>query len=94
MAKKESFLWWERAYEGMPDVTVTYSMTHGKDTIMPGTRIKVKGQRGEFLFRCAASKGESVWFDCLGPEKQWHSFRPDKLKGMVKPRKFRRRKAQ
>lgn len=87
-------LWWERAYEGISDIEVTYELQHGKDTIVPGTRIKVKNQRGEFLFRCVAKRGEGEWFDCIGPEKQWHSFRLTQLKGMVKPRKFRRKKSQ
>lgn len=85
-------LWWEKAYQGMPHVEVVNEYVHGKDTFEPGSPVKIKNQRGVFLFRCYAKNTltDTEWLDFIGPEKQWHSFRPEKIKGLVKPRKFRR----
>ncbi len=88
--------WWDLAYEGIKHIEPTYEMVVGRDTLLPGTPIRIRNQRGIFLFRCAARNNitGSEWIDCIGPEKQWHSFRADKIKGMVKPKKFRRKTAK
>ena len=85
--------WWDLAYEGVENIEPTYEMVHGKDTLLPGTPVRIKNQRGVFLFRCRATNvvTGATWVDFIGPEKQWHSFRQDQVKGMVKPKKFRRK---
>lgn len=97
MAKRKNaggpFLWWERAYDGIDHIEPAYELVLGKDTLTPGIPVRIKNQRGIFLFRCFAKNTNtgSEWADFIGPEKQWHSYRVDKIKGMVKPKKFRRK---
>lgn len=92
---KPKFEWWENAYTFNDDIHVQYELEFGKDLIKPGSRIKIKNQRGVFIFRCMAhnTKLDSTWIDCLGPNHQWHSFPIDKLKNLVKPKRSRRKKA-
>lgn len=85
--------WWDLAYEGVEHIEPVYEYAHNRDTLLPGTPIRIKNQRGIYLFRCVAenTRTGSKWIDCLGPEKQWHSFTMDRIKGAVKPKKFRRK---
>lgn len=87
--------WWENAYTYNDDIHVQYELNFGKDIIKPGNRIKIKNQRGVFIFRCVAHnvKLDVTWIDCLGPNHQWHSFPITKLKNLVKPKRSRRKKA-
>lgn len=87
--------WWEGAYPFNEDIHVQYELEFGKDTIKPGNPVRIKFQRGVFNFRCLAHniKLDSTWIDCIGPDGQWHSFRVDQLKGLVKPKRSRRKKA-
>jgi hypothetical protein len=94
VAKRKSE-WWENAYVFNDDIHVLYELEFNKDIIKPGSRIKIKNQRGVFIFRCVAHniKLDSTWIDCLGPNHQWHSFPIDRLKNLVKPKRSRRKKA-
>lgn len=93
MARKRQE-WWENAYVLNDDIHVQYELEFKKDLLKPGSRIKIKNQRGVFIFRCIAHniKLDSTWIDCLGPNHQWQSFPVDKLKGIVKPKRSRRKK--
>lgn len=87
--------WWDSAYVFNEDIHVQYELAFGNDIIKPGNPIKIKNQRGVYKFRCLAHniKLDETWFDCLSPEGAMYSFRIDKLKCLVKPKRSRRRKA-
>lgn len=86
--------WWENAYTFNDDIHVQYELEFKKDIIKPGNRIKIKNQRGVFLFRCVAHnvRLDKTWIDCIGPDSQWHSFPIEKLKTLVKPKRSRAKK--
>jgi hypothetical protein len=86
--------WWENAYMYNDEIHVQYELEFNKDIIKPGNPVKIKNQRGVYKFRCLAHniKLDVTWFDCIGPDGQWHSFYIDKLKCLVKPKRSRRRK--
>lgn len=87
--------WWKRAYEGRDDIAVQYEMEHNGDLIKPGTVIKMKNMAKTFKFRCLAHniKLDSTWIECIdNTTGEWRAFRVDKLKGVVKPKKSRRKK--
>lgn len=95
--KKSSGPWWENrtAYDNHPDIVVKYEYQHGKDLILPGAKIRIKNQRGTYKFRCWARNTdlEVEWIDCMEEiNGAWCSYRPDKLKGLVKPKRPRKRK--
>lgn len=87
--------WWRNAYPGREDIFVSYEMEFGKDVVRPGTPIKIKYQRGVFRFRCLAHniKLDSTWIDCIHVgDGSWHSFRVEQIRGVVKPKRSRRKK--
>lgn len=87
--------WWKNAWKGTEHVSVLFEIECGKDIIKPGTLIKFKNQRGTFKFRCLAhnTRTDATWIDCIDvATSQYRAFDADKLKGIVKPKKSRRRK--
>lgn len=84
--------WWANAYVTHPDIAVEYRYVDGKDIIEPGDNIKFKWERGVFKFRCLAHNVtlDTRWIDCIADTGEWRSFRVDKFKGKVKPRRRRK----
>lgn len=77
-------------------ITVFYEMKHGNDHISVGTVVRFKNRRGTFKFVKLvhnAEKGVS-WIDCMESGTGiYRSFYVEELKGMVKPRKRRKKRA-
>jgi len=51
--------------------------------VVPGTELKIAGERGRFRFIKHVDTGEAVWIDVWGGTKgseNWRSFRPDRVK--------------
>lgn len=89
--------WWKDAYdcEAHAHIAVTYEFEFNGEIIRPKTIIKMKNMRGQFKFRCIANNTRTgaMWIDCIDCETgEWRSFRVEKLKGIVKPKKSRRKK--
>lgn len=86
--------WWEDAYKDVENIHVQYELTHGKDIIKPGTLIKIKHERPQFKFRCLVhnTKTNTTWIECVEVNGAFRAFRIEKLKGVVKAKKSRRRK--
>lgn len=85
--------WWANAYATHPEIDVEYQLVDGIDIIEPNDKIKFKWDRGTYLFRCLAHNVslDVRWIDCLDLETgEWRSFRVEKFKGKVKPRRRRK----
>lgn len=85
--------WWQNAWQGREDISVTYEYTLGKDTLVPNAQFKVKNKTGTFKFRChAVNNALGVeWVDCIDADTgEWRAFRPEQIRSVVKPK---RRKA-
>jgi len=76
-----------------PNWEISEEYKHGKDVIVPGDKIKIKFERGEYKFiRSVYHTQKKVeWIDCVSTEG-YRSFYVDQLKGKVKPKKFRKKK--
>jgi hypothetical protein len=85
--------WWQQAYQGHPDIEATFEYEFGGDVMVPGTKFKVKYNRGEFKFRCLATNTRTgkVWIDAIEVGSAFRSFYPESIKGIVKPKRRRRR---
>ena len=82
-------------YSINPNIHVYYELEFLKDVIKPGDRITFKGVRGEFTFLHMAHNSELdvTWIDCRNPATGEHrSFYVDRLKGLVRAKKSRRKK--
>lgn len=86
--------WWEGAYKNHPDITAAFEFPFGNDILVPGTKFRVKYKRGEFKFRCVATNTRTgkVWIDCVETGAAFRSFYPEEIKGLVKPRRPRRKR--
>jgi hypothetical protein len=87
--------WWQGAYAGIPHIIASYEFELDGDTILPKALIKFKNTRGSFKFRCVATNTQTgkTWIDCINADTgEWKSFYVEKLKGLVKPRRPRRRR--
>lgn len=76
-------------------VHVYYELEFGKDIIKPGDKIKIKNVRGDFTFHkwVHNSKLDKTWIDCMDNKTgEFRSFILHDLKGLVKPKKSRRKK--
>lgn len=85
--------WWDNAYANDSRISVEYQYVDGQDVIEPGMVIRFKYERGTFKFRCVAHNIElgTNWMDALDTDSgEWRSFRIEKFKGVVKPRKRRK----
>lgn len=87
--------WWETAYATHPDIVAEFEYEFGRDTLVPGTMIRIKHKRGEFKFRCIArnTRTGAEWLDCLEGTAAFRSFRLDQIQRVVKPKRPRRKKA-
>jgi hypothetical protein len=76
-----------------PSWDIAYEYQFKKDLIVPGTKLKIKGERGEFTFqRIVHHKEKNVtWIDCYSMTG-YRSFYIDMLNRVVKPKKFRKKK--
>lgn len=76
-------------------ISVFYELEFNKDVIRPGDIIRFKGIRGTFLFTKWVHNSEKdvTWIDCLDRTTFQHrSFYIQHLKGIVKPKRSRRKK--
>lgn len=92
----EGDTWWKDAYANQPHIDVQYELKFNADVIKPGNKIMIKNFREIFLFRCVAHNvaTDTTWIDCINTVTgDWRSFRISKIKGLVKPKKSRRKKA-
>jgi hypothetical protein len=80
-------------YHENPFWIVSYEYQFKKDLIVPGTKLKIKGERGEFTFqRMVYHKEKDVtWIDCFSMTG-YRSFYIDRLNRVIKPKKFRKKK--
>jgi hypothetical protein len=76
-----------------PNWLVSEEYNHGRDLIIPGDRVKIKFERGDYKFirHVFHTQKEVEWIDCVGAEG-YRSFYVDVIKGKVKPKKFRRKR--
>jgi len=82
-------------YANNEDIHVFYEVEYLKDTIKPGDKIKFKNIRGPFTFIHMAhnSKLDVTWLDCRNNATgEYRSFYIEKLKGLVRDKKSRRKK--
>ncbi|QIN94633.1 hypothetical protein PP460_gp170 [Streptomyces phage Muntaha] len=87
--------WWQNAYDKHPDIEAEFEYQFGNDTLVPGTKFRIKYMRGEFKFRCFArnTRTGAEWIDCLEGDAAFRSFRADRIQRVVKPKRPRRKKA-
>lgn len=85
--------WWQQAYQSHPDIRADFEYQHNGDTLIPGTKFKVKYSRSEFKFRCVATNNKTgkVWIDAIEVGAAFRSFYPEMIKGVIKPKRRRRR---
>ena len=82
----------KKRYEGEgyvnPNWEISYQYEHGRDTIKPGMKIKIKKEHGEFVFqRVVHNKEKNVtWVDCYS-RSGYRAFYIDRLKSIVKPKR-------
>lgn len=77
-------------------IIIFYEITHGRDVITTGTPIRFKYQRGVFKFIKMVDNSELgvSWIDCMDSKTGvFRSFYVDQLRGVVKPKKTRKKKA-
>lgn len=77
-------------------ITVFYEMKHGNDQISAGTVVRFKNRRGTFKFVKLVHNAEKnvSWIDCMETNTGiYRSFYVEELKGMVKPKKRRKKRA-
>lgn len=88
--------WWENAYDNHPDIEAKFEYDFNGDVMVPGTKFKVKYNRGEFKFRCFATntKTGATWIDAIEVGSAFRSFRVEMVKGIVKPRRPRRKRTK
>lgn len=75
---------------------VYYELEFGKSIIKPGDKLKIKNERGNFIFVkwVHNTKTDTSWIDCLdnNQTKHFRSFRIDRIKSLIKPKKSRAKK--
>lgn len=88
--------WWQQAYMNHPTINATFEYDFGGEMMVPGTKFKVKYNRGEFKFRCYAINEVTgaEWIDAMEIGSAFRSIRIDSIKGIVKPKKARRRRTK
>jgi hypothetical protein len=75
-----------------PNWKVSEEYTQGKDVLVPGDKVKVKFNRGEYKFirHVYNTKTQTEWIDVVGGDG-FRSFYVFDVK-KVKPKKFRKKK--
>lgn len=81
-------------YSANPHISVQYELNFGKEVVVPGDKLKFKGERQTFTFVRLAhnAKLDVTWIDCLSPQGETRSFHVGKLKTVVRPKRSRRKK--
>lgn len=82
-------------YSNNDNIHVYYEVEYLKDIIKPGDKIRIKNVRGTFIFLWMAHNSEKdvTWIDCRNPVTgEYRSFYIEKLKGLVRAKKSRRKK--
>lgn len=95
MAKKKASSEVLEPFWMFPHVHVYYELEHDKNTIKPGDKVKIKHVRGDFTFIkwVHNSNKDVTWIDCMDPKTgEFRSFHMHNLKGIVKPKRSRRKK--
>ena len=95
ITKYDPDAWWKNAWSTHEHIHATFEIEFGKDIIKPGTIIKIKNERGTFKFRCLVHNShlDVSWIDCFDTTtQQYRAFDVHRLKGIVKPKKSRRKK--
>jgi len=96
MARKKQEIIYNGTNEYLsPDIFCYYELEFKKNIIKPGETIKFKGERGSFKFhKWAHNKKQNVqWIDCIEISTgRYRSFHIDELKGVLRPKKSRRKK--
>ncbi|NDB81323.1 MAG: hypothetical protein EB127_01030 [Alphaproteobacteria bacterium] len=75
-----------------PDISIFYELEFGKKTITQGSRLKVKGARGIFVFHKMVhnSKIDKTWIDCMDESSgEFRSFYVDKIKAILPAKRSR-----
>lgn len=78
-----------------PHISVFYELEFNKKMVVPGTRLKLKGTRGVFIFHKLVhhSKLDKTWIDCMDDSTgEYKSFYVDKIKAIVQPKRSRKDK--
>ena len=78
-----------------PDISLFYELEFGKKLLVPGTRFKVKGSRGTFIFHKLVhhSKLDKTWIDCMDDNTgEYKSFYVDRVKSVLPPKRSRKDK--
>lgn len=73
-----------------PHISVFYELEFGKKLLVPGTRFKVRGCRGVFIFHKLVhhSKLDKTWVDCMDDNNgEYRSFYVEKIKAVVPPKR-------
>ena len=95
MNKKKTVKMNLEPYPLNPDISVQYELAFKKDMIKPGDKIKIKGQRGTFVFRRLAhnSKLDVTWIDCSDADTgETRSFYVEKLMKVIRPKRSYRKR--
>lgn len=96
MARKKKEIIYDGTNEYLsPNILCYYELEFKKDIIKPGEIIKFKGERGSFKFYKWAHNSEKdvQWIDCLEiGTGRYRSFYIHDLKGVLRPKKSRRKK--
>ena len=85
----------QKSFAWNNSISIFYEITHGKDVITPGTQLRFKYQRGTFKFIKMVKNNDLdvVWIDCMETKTGvFRSFYLEKLSGVVKPKKTRKKR--
>lgn len=90
--------WWQNAYANSDHIHVQYEFDfEGEPVVANKTILRMKNTYGTFKFRCLAHniQTDRTWIECIDNKSgAWRAFPVDKLKGIVKPKKSRRKKVE
>lgn len=67
------------------------------ETLRPGDKIRIKGERGIFTYRGWAhnAKTDVTWVDCTEDSAgSFRAFYIERIKSVIRPKKSRRKKSQ
>lgn len=82
-------------YSANDDIVVFYELEFNDDVIKPGDKIKLKNERGWYVFLHLAHnvKLDTTWIDTLDQTTGgWKSVRIDKIKLVDRPKRSYRKK--
>jgi hypothetical protein len=78
-----------------PYISVFYELEFNKKMVVSGTRLKIKGSRGNFVFHKLVhhSKLDKTWIDCMDDHTgEYRSFYVDRIKSIIPPKRSRKDK--